>query len=66
MPVRRDNQGNWPYYEANQYPGEEIELNEEMQKMKQRRADNRRRRRFSSHAPTIPAPGRSGGLFSRR
>lgn len=38
-PVLRDNQGNWLYDESNQCPGEEIELNEEMETMKKQWAE---------------------------
>jgi hypothetical protein len=34
LPVLRDNQGHWLYDEANQCPGPQIELNEEMRRMK--------------------------------
>jgi hypothetical protein len=39
MPVLRDNQGTWLYDPQNQYPGQPVDLNDEMKEMKARWAE---------------------------
>jgi hypothetical protein len=45
LPVLQDNQGGWLYDEANQCPGPQIELNDEMAQMKAQWAENAAERR---------------------